>query len=88
MANEIQYQAAVSSDAKKDPIRVVFLTPKTSAAVKSATETRLMSYPHLLLREMLVLEILTILLVVVALVWQQKGAGRYTRSGPGFAVRL
>ena len=69
MANEIQYQAAVSSDAKKDPIRVVFLTPKTSAAVKSATETRLMSYPHLLLREMLVLEILTILLVVVALVW-------------------
>jgi len=69
MANEIQYQAAVSSDAKKDPVRVVFLTAKTSAAVKGSTEKRLMSYPHLLLRELLVFEVLTVLLVVLALVW-------------------
>jgi len=69
MANEIPYQTAVSSNAKKDPVRVVFITPKTSAAVKSGNEKRLMSHPHLLLREMLVFEVLTILLVVLALVW-------------------
>jgi quinol-cytochrome oxidoreductase complex cytochrome b subunit len=67
MANEVQYNAVASSDAKKDPVRVVFLTPKTSAAVKAETEKRLMSYPHLLLREMLVFELLTILLVMLAL---------------------
>jgi quinol-cytochrome oxidoreductase complex cytochrome b subunit len=69
MADEVQYNAAASSDALKDPVRVVFLTPKTSAAVKVETEKRLMSYPHLLLREMLVFEILTILLVMLALFW-------------------
>ena len=69
MADEIQYRAGVSSDAKKDPVRVVFITAKTSAAVKGGAEKRLMSYPHLLLREMLVFEIFTILLVVLALAW-------------------
>jgi menaquinol-cytochrome c reductase cytochrome b/c subunit len=69
MADEVQYNAVASSDAQKDPVRVVFLTPKTSAAVKAETEKRLMSYPHLLLREMLVFEILTILLVMLALFW-------------------
>ena len=69
MADEVQHNAAASSDALKDPVRVVFLTPKTSAAVKVETEKRLMSYPHLLLREMLVFEVLTILLVMLALFW-------------------
>ena len=69
MADQIQYRAAVSSDARKDPVRVVFLTPKTSAAVRGSADRRLMSYPHLLLREMLVFEVLTILLVTLALVW-------------------
>jgi hypothetical protein len=69
MADEVQYSALASSDAKKDPVRVVFLTPKTSAVVKAGTEKRLMSHPHLLLREMLVFETLTILLVMLALFW-------------------
>jgi hypothetical protein len=69
MADEVQYSATASSDAQKDPVRVVFLTPKTSAAVKAETEKRLMSYPHLVLREMLAFELLTILLVVLALFW-------------------
>jgi quinol-cytochrome oxidoreductase complex cytochrome b subunit len=69
MADEVQYNAVASSDAQKDPLRLVFLTPKTSAAVKAETEKRLMSYPHLLLREMLVFEVLTILLVMLALFW-------------------
>src|SRR3974377_2324671 len=69
MADEVQYNAVAGSDAKKDPVWVVFLTPKTSAAVKVETEKRLMSYPHLLLREMLVFEVLTIILVGMALFW-------------------
>jgi quinol-cytochrome oxidoreductase complex cytochrome b subunit len=69
MADEIKYEAGVSSDARKDPVRVVFLTSKTSAAVKSDNTPRLMSYPHLLLREMLVFEALSILMVLLALLW-------------------
>jgi len=69
MADEIKYEAGVSSNAKKDPVRVVFLTSKTSAAVKSDIAPRLMAYPNLLLREMLVFEALAILMVVLALLW-------------------
>jgi len=69
MADEIKYEAAVSSNALKDPVRVVFLTSKTSAAVKSDNVPRLMSYPHLLLREMLVFEALAILMVLLSLLW-------------------
>ncbi len=69
MADEIKYEAAVSSNALKDPVRVVFLTSKTSAAVKSDDTPRLMSYPHLLLREMLVFEALAILMVLLSLLW-------------------
>jgi len=69
MADEVKYVAGVSSNAKKDPVRVVFLTSKTSAAVKSDNAPRLMSYPNLLLREMLVFEVLAIVTVVLALLW-------------------
>jgi hypothetical protein len=69
VADKIKYQAGVSSDAKADPVRVVFLTSKTSAVVRGGTDNRVMSHPHLLLREMLVFEVLTILLVLLALLW-------------------
>jgi hypothetical protein len=69
MANEIKYEAGVSSNAEKDPVRVVFLTSKTSAAVKSDDGPRLMSYPNLLLREMLVFEALAIVMVLLSLLW-------------------
>jgi quinol-cytochrome oxidoreductase complex cytochrome b subunit len=62
-------ETGFSSDAKKDPRRVVFLTKKTSAKVLGERSPELMTYPHLLLREVIAFEILMILMVVIALFW-------------------
>ena len=42
---ENSYQAGFSSNAKKDPVRVVFVTKKTSAKVTGEAGPQLMAYP-------------------------------------------
>jgi Cytochrome b(C-terminal)/b6/petD len=64
-----KFEAGIGSNALKAPRRVVFITPKTSAQVKEKADRQLMSYPHLMLREVIAFEVLTILLVIVSLVW-------------------
>ncbi len=63
------YEAGFGSDAVKNPQRIVFITKKTSAKVKGEVGPRIMSYPHLLLREGIAFQILGIVLVAVALLW-------------------
>jgi Cytochrome b(C-terminal)/b6/petD len=62
-------QTGLSSDAKKEPKRVVFVTKKTSAKVVGDPGPRLMTYPHLLIREAIAFEVLVIAMVLVALFW-------------------
>src|SRR5262252_9299201 len=62
-------ETGFSSDAKKDPRRVVFVTKKTSAKVVGERGPQLMSYPHLLIREAIALEVLVIAMVAIALFW-------------------
>jgi hypothetical protein len=69
MSDKTNYEAGFGSNALKDPQRVVFITPKTSAKVKGDVGRRLMSYPHLILRETIVLQVMTIVLVILALFW-------------------
>jgi menaquinol-cytochrome c reductase cytochrome b/c subunit len=64
-----KFEAGIGSNALKAPQRVVFITPKTSAQVKEKSGRQLMSYPHLMLRELIAFEVLTGVLVIVALVW-------------------
>ena len=64
-----KFEAEVGSNALKAPQRVVFVTTKTSAQVKEKADRQLMSYPQLMLREVIAFEVLTIVLVIVALVW-------------------
>jgi len=66
---ENKYEAGFSSDAKKEPVRVVFITKKTSAKVIGDPGPRVMTYPHLLLREAIAFMVLVIALVAVALFW-------------------
>src|SRR5579863_414494 len=66
---ENKYEAGISSNAKKDPVRVVFVTKKTSAKVTGDTSPQVMSYPHLLMRESIAFMVLVIALVVAALFW-------------------
>ncbi len=64
-----KFEAGIGSNALKAPQRVVFITPKTSAQVKEKADRKLMAYPHLMLRELIAFEVLTGVLVIVALVW-------------------
>ena len=62
-------QTGFSSDAKKEPRRVVFVTKKTSAKVVGEPGPRLMTFPHLLIREAIVFQVLVISMVIAALFW-------------------
>jgi menaquinol-cytochrome c reductase cytochrome b/c subunit len=62
-------ETGVSSDAKKDPRRIVFVTKKTSAKVVGDPGPQLMAYPHLLIREAIAFQVLVIAMVLVALFW-------------------
>jgi len=62
-------QTGFSSDAKKEPRRVVFVTKKTSAKVVGEPVPQLMTFPHLLIREAIVFQVLMIAMVIAALLW-------------------
>jgi hypothetical protein len=62
-------ETGFSSDAKKEPRRVVFVTKKTSAKVVGDPGPQLMTFPHLLIREAIAFQVLVIVMVLVALFW-------------------
>jgi hypothetical protein len=63
------FEAGFGSDAARSPQRIVFITKKTSAKVKGDVGARLMSFPHVILRETIAFQILMIVLVVFSLLW-------------------
>ncbi len=69
MSEKNTYEVGISSDAEKQPRRIVFITRKTSAKVKEEPGPQLMSFPHVILRETIAFQILTIVLVILALFW-------------------
>src|ERR1700757_4465418 len=69
MMEKTKIESGFSSDAKKEPRRIVFITRNTSAKVKDEREPKLMTYPHLLVREALVFEVLIIAMVLISLFW-------------------
>ena len=69
MSEKNSYEVGFSSDALRQPRRIVFITRKTSAKVKEEIGPQLMSFPHVILRESIAFQVLTIVLVVLALVW-------------------
>lgn len=62
-------ETGISSDATKEPRRIVFVTKKTSAKVVGDRGPQLMTYPHLLVREAIAFEVLVIVMVFAALFW-------------------
>jgi menaquinol-cytochrome c reductase cytochrome b/c subunit len=62
-------ETGFSSDAKKEPRRIVFVTKKTSAKVVGDPGPQLMTYPHLLVREAIAFESLVVAMVIVSLFW-------------------
>lgn len=69
MMEQTKIQPGFSSDAKKEPRRIVFITRNISAKVKDERGPKVMTYPHLLVREAIVFEVLIIAMVIAALFW-------------------
>ena len=69
MSEKNSYEVGFSSDALRQPRRIVFITRKTSAKVKEEMGPQLMSFPHVILREAIAFQLLAIILVVLALFW-------------------
>jgi menaquinol-cytochrome c reductase cytochrome b/c subunit len=68
--NENQkYKAGFGSDFSKDPVRIVFITKKTSARVRENVDEQVMSHPHVVVREAIAFMLLSIILVLIALFW-------------------
>ncbi len=63
------FVAGIDSNAKKSPRRVAFITRRTSAAVKVTDEEQVQTYPELLFRVAVAIEVLFIALVITALLF-------------------
>lgn len=69
MSEKTQYTTGIDSDALRSPRRIVFLTKNISAKVTGERPRQVMSYPHLILREVMVAQALVIALVLLSLFW-------------------
>jgi quinol-cytochrome oxidoreductase complex cytochrome b subunit len=69
MTDPKDFIAGMDSNARKSPTRVVFVTRRTSAQVKATDEDEVQTYPEVLFRAIVAIEVLTIGLVGVALLF-------------------
>jgi menaquinol-cytochrome c reductase cytochrome b/c subunit len=69
MSDPKEFVAGMDSNARKSPTRVVFVTRRTSAQVKVSDEDQIQTYPEVLFRALVAIEVLTIALVFVSLLF-------------------
>jgi menaquinol-cytochrome c reductase cytochrome b/c subunit len=69
MPDTKDFVAGVDSNAKKSPRRIVFITRRTSAQVKVETEDQLQTFPEVLFRAAVAIQLLAIGLVWTALMF-------------------
>jgi quinol---cytochrome c reductase cytochrome c subunit, bacillus type len=67
MTEPKDFTAGVGSDIRKSQKRVLFVTRRVSAQVKSAEEEQIQTYPEGLIRAALAIEVLAIALVLISL---------------------
>jgi len=69
MSDGKDFVTGVDSNARKAPKRIVFVTRRTSAQVKTVDEEQVQSYPDVLFRAAIAIELLAMALVGVALLF-------------------
>lgn len=69
MSEDKNFTAGMDSDSRKSPVRVAFVTRRTSPQVKAHDDDSLMTFPEALFRGVVVVEALCLVLVAVALLW-------------------
>ena len=67
MSDSKDFTAGINSDVRKTPVRVAFVTRRTSAQVKAYDEARVQTFPAVLFRAAVALEVLAILLILISL---------------------
>lgn len=61
------FVAGVGSDQRKAPVRVAFVTRRTSAQVKAYDEPEMQSFPEVLFRAAIAVQVLTSVLILISL---------------------
>jgi len=61
------FKAEKTSDAKKVPKRLAFIKSRTAARVKSEEEEMVMTFPNLVVKEIIAFQVMVIVLVVISL---------------------
>jgi hypothetical protein len=69
MSDPKDFNAGMESDYRKAPVRVAFVTRRTSPAVKYQSEDYVMTFPETLLHAAVAIEVLAVFLVWLALLW-------------------
>src|ERR1700687_2216226 len=69
MPDQKPFQAAIESDSRKAPVRVAFVTRRTSPQVKAEDDQYVMTWPEGIFRALVVCEALAIVLVAMSLFW-------------------
>lgn len=69
MSESKDFVASMDSDARRAPLRVAFLTRRTSPQVQARDDERVMTYPEVLLRASVAVEVLLLGLVALSLLW-------------------
>lgn len=69
MSDSKDFVTGVNSNARKDPRRVVFVTRRTSPQVRVADEEVVQTFPEVFFRVVIAIEVLAILLVWIALLF-------------------
>src|ERR1039458_2190132 len=64
-----KFAAQFDSDARRTPVRVAFVTRRTSPQVNAQDDSVVMSYPEGLFRPAVAIEILAIALAAISLIW-------------------
>jgi menaquinol-cytochrome c reductase cytochrome b/c subunit len=67
MSDSKDFVAGLGSDQRKSPVRVAFVTRRTSAQVKAHDESIVQSFPEVLFRAAIAVQVLAIVLVLVSL---------------------
>ncbi len=69
MSEPPKYVAGLNSDARKAPVRLAFVTRRTSPAVRVTDEERMMTHPGVFLRVAVAVEVLAVVLVWISLLF-------------------
>lgn len=62
-----EFKAEETSDAKKVPTRLAFIKTRTAARVKSEEEEMVMTFPNLVVKEIIAFQVMVIVLVLISL---------------------